>query len=403
MALQVIAISREHRQTTQCCWCDRLQVNFPSSKTRKCVFVEMAQVNPVNVVNLVLECVKEICAVKKIRTHSAINEKERELAKHIAEIIVNNCEGMDNISDTLVLTDYFIDEQDAELENDSDSSRQSSPDRETRVVVSAAKAGSSASKRDSDHNYDPKSDRIGRKKDAMGPTFEQKKAAIAFSKTPGGKPKTLKTIQHTYTFVHSMQQLADWKHQIDKGGSREDILMTIRETTFQKFLETTREGIDIHDSDIQIWAAEVSAELANVYPFEASSRWVQKFKKQYGITSRKITAYVSQMSFQDSDKVKQSADNFVRKIKLLMQERNIQSDHVFNFDQSGFNYEMTRNRTLAMRNAKNVIKSVQAKHATTHSYTIMCPLSMSGILGKKMMVVYQEKMGNSDLSFYAIC
>lgn len=114
---------------------------------------------------------------------------------------------------------------------------------------------------------------------------------------------------------------------------------------FQKFLETTRECIDVRDSDIRIWTSVFLAELDNVYRFQASLLWVQKFKKQYGITSRKITAYVSKMEFQDSVKVRQSAVDFVNRIKSWMQEQDLQNRQVFNFDESSFNYEMTLNET----------------------------------------------------------
>ena len=66
---------------------------------------------------------------------------------------------------------------------------------------------------------------------------------------------------------------------------------------------------------------------------------------------------------------------------------------VYNTNQSGFNYEMQRGRTLAPCGSKTVEVAVQEVNATTHSYTIQPIISASGSLLSPMLLVLQEAGG----------
>ena len=54
--------------------------------------------------------------------------------------------------------------------------------------------------------------------------------------------------------------------------------------------------------------------------------------------------------------------------------------HVFNTNQSGFNYEMHTGKTLAVKGLSEITALVQSEGATTHSYTIQPMIRTDGTL-----------------------
>lgn len=66
---------------------------------------------------------------------------------------------------------------------------------------------------------------------------------------------------------------------------------------------------------------------------------------------------------------------------------------VWNADQSGFQYEPIRNRTLTFKGEKIVEARVVASNDTTHSYTIQVHMSKAGVLGSHIFICFQEKDG----------
>ena len=90
--------------------------------------------------------------------------------------------------------------------------------------------------------------------------------------------------------------------------------------------------------------------------------------------------------------IKQNAEN----VKELIKQANIKPDRVFNAHQSGFNCELTGNRSLSMKNSKTVMKLFQSKNAGSPSSTMLPTISMSGILQRKVLVTFQETEAKFD-------
>lgn len=75
-------------------------------------------------------------------------------------------------------------------------------------------------------------------------------------------------------------------------------------------------------------------------------------------------------------------------------EENLTDEFVWNADQSGFQYEMIRNRTLTFKGEKLVEARVTDDNAISHSYSIQVHLSKSGVLGSKLFICFQETTGS---------
>ena len=65
--------------------------------------------------------------------------------------------------------------------------------------------------------------------------------------------------------------------------------------------------------------------------------------------------------------------------------------HVFNTDQSGFNYEMHTGRTLAVKGLSEITALVQSEGATTHSYTIQPMIRADGTLYPILFICLRER------------
>ena len=77
-------------------------------------------------------------------------------------------------------------------------------------------------------------------------------------------------------------------------------------------METERAEIDIHELDIQRWTGTNAAK--HNYQLKAIDRYVQKLKKDFGSTSRKIQTYVSKINFENQE-LQMRRKQFAEKIK----------------------------------------------------------------------------------------
>ena len=121
----------------------------------------------------------------------------------------------------------------------------------------------------------------------------------------------------------------------------------------------------------------------------SSISFANSIKKKYNIVSRRIQERRNYIKRTEEELIT-SANNFVNEINQLLP--NYQSSNVFNSDQSGFNYEPSKKRTLEIKNSKLVSCHVNSpNNDTTHSYTIQIYISLDGSLGKRFYVVLREK------------
>lgn len=107
--------------------------------------------------------------------------------------------------------------------------------------------------------------------------------------------------------------------------------------------------------------------------------------------SRKGTRVVSVTNIRDAAMVKQSAIDFVNRIKPLVNY--FGEKGTLNTDQSAFRIEQYSGRTLEIKGTKKVEISYQQAKSATHSYTIQPLFSAAGFSVSPLLVVLAEKDG----------
>lgn len=85
----------------------------------------------------------------------------------------------------------------------------------------------------------------------------------------------------------------------------------LRDEVFQDI----RDGIILHDVDLQDKALKINKEL-KISHFNASLKWIQRFKAIHRISSRHIMKFVSRRTLQNQDNVEQAALEFVEFVKV---------------------------------------------------------------------------------------
>jgi len=112
--------------------------------------------------------------------------------------------------------------------------------------------------------------------------------------------------------------------------------------TFDELLAAQDKG-PVHDVDIKRWAVEAGIKV-QCEGFKASRTFIDNFKKEFNIVSRKITKIVSRANFRNEDGLREKAASFVQSVRPMIDE--FGPENVFNTDQSGFNLEMSSGSCL---------------------------------------------------------
>ena len=135
----------------------------------------------------------------------------------------------------------------------------------------------------------------------------------------------------------------------------------------------------IHDVDLQKWGLHAKNILGfEDTRFKASDWWMWKFERTHRITSRKVNKFMTRKIFEDKEKLKVNAENFVNEVKPYITQYG--RENVYNSNQCGFQLEMHSRRTLAIEGTRQVEGVVHSISSTTHSYTIQPTISEDGKL-----------------------
>ena len=116
-------------------------------------------------------------------------------------------------------------------------------------------------------------------------------------------------------------------------------------------------------------------------------------RRDMNVSSRKITNRVSKRSAQRVEDIIMEATAFTLEINGKIAERGLRDENIWNSDQSGFEYERLRNRTLEYRGTRVVEAGVVHMMAITHRYTIQHKLFKAGTLGKQMNICFRDPSG----------
>ena len=149
--------------------------------------------------------------------------------------------------------------------------------------------------------------------------------------------------------------------------------------------------LPVHNIDLKRWGLRKAREIS-YSDFKASDSWLNNFKKQFKISSRKITKYVTLKHEEDSDILSTVMKTFLNEVNTFITLH--RSQLVINTDQSGFEYEIMSSRTLSKVGEKKTLAAIQSSHSTTHSYTIQPTISIAGEIFGPLLICLQET-GNS--------
>ena len=167
------------------------------------------------------------------------------------------------------------------------------------------------------------------------------------------------------------------KKLINNGvGFKNMRIVEIKQFLINKFKIHRRKFNRISDNLLKIWAIN-KAKTMNFERFKASNYFIRNFKKEYGISGRKINKYVNKNQEKSIEQIQNSIQIFRKNFKDNFIDK-YQPHFVLNADQTGFKYEMCPKRTLTFRGEKVVFGKIQNKNASTHSYTVMPTISMAG-------------------------
>lgn len=113
---------------------------------------------------------------------------------------------------------------------------------------------------------------------------------------------------------------------------------------------------------------------------------------QNGIVSRKVTIYRSRPEIDNEATVTEAISNFSR--DYLRERSRFDHDQIWNYDQTGFNYEPANLRILSFRGERDTVLKIDSKNKHSHSYTVQPMISRDGRLFPKLLIVLQEESGN---------
>lgn len=150
-----------------------------------------------------------------------------------------------------------------------------------------------------------------------------------------------------------------------------------------------REEIKISGADLQDFALEKARNIG--VPFQAGTHWLHSFKKRYGWSSRKITKRTHRTRNTDPSVIRARIDNFHQNfssVRSLLPMRLI-----WNFDQSGYNYEMAADRTMSLTGERDTLVRANSSFKTTHSYTVTPMISRDGRVIGKLHLCMRETNG----------
>jgi hypothetical protein len=193
-----------------------------------------------------------------------------------------------------------------------------------------------------------------------------------------------------YPNVKLSNYITRFRKYLEENGTSFEKFQRVEIFTFNQFEFARAKLLNVTDRDLKRWAVTKAREIR--CRFQASDSWIRIFKNRNRIVSRKITKYLSIREVNEKSDIEAEAEEFVERVKNKI--LGVDSCDILNFDQSGFTYEFAPNRTLSYKGEKVTQGLIKNKNATTHSYTIMPLISMSGKLVSKLLICLQETGGS---------
>ena len=125
-----------------------------------------------------------------------------------------------------------------------------------------------------------------------------------------------RSVQRRFKRVKDRSYIRRFRIHMANNGTKVRKLNLIDSFVYEAFNDAPDKLLSVHDIDLKRWALKKAKDLFDT-TFTASYHWVRQFKIRHNIVSRKITKLVTKREIEDSDKLHQSADEFVSNMQKI--------------------------------------------------------------------------------------
>ena len=220
-------------------------------------------------------------------------------------------------------------------------------------------------------------------------SFDYMQNVVNYMKENSGH--SAKTIMTRFRLIKYEKLVNRIWNYMEKNGTKRQKLFDVTKHCYAMFKEARDAKSPVHDSDIRRWALHRAEEIG-LLNFVASPVWVNRFKRKYRISSRKICKFTSFRKEVEREEIENQAIEFL--LKFQDDYANFPRDKIFNSDQCGFRYTEMGNRTLSHTGEKKTAVAIRPNLSTmTHSYSIQPTISMTGKMKTPLFIVLKEKGG----------
>ncbi|CAB3386479.1 Hypothetical predicted protein [Cloeon dipterum] len=205
--------------------------------------------------------------------------------------------------------------------------------------------------------------------------------------------RSFSSVKLRFPFVKSTRILRKWKHDIinDEPMARSKII-DINVRVLECYFKAEEEKSIIKGRNFRKWALEAAKEMdLPLEKFRAGKSWLSAFTKQFSLTDRKITEFVTERQEKSAVEQKAQGAAFVGRMKTAM--LNYESSQVYNLDHTGVIKEFHSARSFAIKGTKKVIKKAQSVSSLTHSSTLVPVCSADGTLREPAYFILAETNG----------
>lgn len=184
------------------------------------------------------------------------------------------------------------------------------------------------------------------------------------------------------------QYLPDFKRCVDEGGSHSMQRNRINEVVSRNVSDRLDSNLPLKTYMLKAFA-RIQAKKMNVTWFKASDHWVNNFKKNNMLCSRKVTQYMSRPRIENQDIVDENILEFLNNYTRISE--NFPRRLIWNVDQSAVQYESTNDRVVARKGSRDVLLRVDNLNKNTHSFTAQPILTRDGRLLGRLLLCMQEE------------
>ena len=206
----------------------------------------------------------------------------------------------------------------------------------------------------------------------------------------GGMREVKKQSRKKESYRQSL--IEKWQRDLE-GGSSRDKYRSIKDFMALQFQEARQACRSVLTTHLRSWAIMRARQL-DLPLFKASETFLYNFK-EYGISSRKVTKYVTSKQLASAPLDFDNKGSFVLDVQQTISENNIPLSNVINLDQSPYNYAMQQNRTLSKTGEKITKAFVESLNKMTHSYSIQEAIAADGSIPGPLHICLQESTGMS--------